>query len=692
MSNPLLDVLNELKSGQLKGERRISVLPAHLELSRRTPFLGDLLRQLNPSVKSCFTTSVEMVWITNDNYKESMDAIGSTKAFGIGYLAYDDNGQVNDDPYVARLRYLSFGISSRKAYVADLQVIPFESFVNLLRSKSLKLIYDSLPFLCLMRHLNISIHNVSDIRLLDIVLKCGLGNLKPNLTETIQQYLCEDVSFPQFTHSLTQTDIGLVLAARAAYLFALAEKLYPEIRRLQLEKVAKLEMQSLYSLCEIEYNGMPFSLDRVKEYAKIYQVELDSIALKIHQILDYTVESDEGSFLCKVNLDSEKQVLKALRKVGLDLPNIQDAALSVHKDKHEIVALLIRYNQLSYLVNHIGDSYSRYIHPVTKRIHPEVNPLGTRTSRIIITKPNLQGIKHGINRKLFKAPEGYVFILGDYNQIEVMIYAVLSKDPMLLKDCTGSEDVYTINARLFLNNDSISREDRKKIKPVVLGLIYNMTDLGLCNYSKGFGVEITMKEAATYRTLFFNRYSGVDVYQKELARIATTNRFVESILGRKRCFDTRKVIAKRPDDLSFIDFKALVKSVASHVEIESDTALYTVENESESIKLQELLFELNLSASSELCTPPLGAVYNGVAQMTCVDLIKNASVSTYPLLKNDIQIVNTSHDDLCFLAPQKEAENFAETLKDTMENASFELFKPYKAKVSIKIGEDYELG
>ena len=690
INEPLVEVLNELKSGQLKGENRTALLSIKPDRFKIVTFLSDLLTNL--TVVRSFTSSVEKVWITSDNLSDCLTVLGSVKAFGIGYLAFDDYGRVSNDPHLANLRYMSFGVSPAKAYIADLRIIPLDSLAQLLTNKSLKLIYDSLPFLGFLRHRNITLNQVGDLRILDIILLCGLGNLKPNLSDTILRHLGEEVVFPKLTHILSQEDIVDIVTTQAAYLFALAEKLYPKVRQENLAKVAKLEMQSLYSLADIQFNGMPFSVPMVQELSVKYLSERSEVTVQLHRLLDYVVETPEGLLTCTVNLESVPQILKAFYRIGLNLHSTKESVLMLYKDKHEAVALLIRYRQLSYLVQHTGESYLRYLHPITQKIHAKVNPIGTRTSRIIITEPNTQGIKHGMNRKLFRAPKGFVYVTGDYKQIEVLIYAVLSKDPVLLTDCSGDEDVYIIIARLFLKCVSITREDRRKIKPVVLGLLYDMTDAGLCRYSKGFGVELSMAEAATWRSLFFKRYEGVARYQKELAEKVCVERYVESALGRKRRFDNRRVITERPDSLSFYDFKALIGSVGNCSSVlAGDRAIYTVENGDEAINLQDQLFELNLNALIENCDPPLGVVYNGVAQMTCVDLIKTALALIYPHLKNVYKIVNTAHDDMSFIVSEKEAMVFADTLKRVMEAASYELFNPYKAMVDIKIGEDYDL-
>lgn len=692
IKEPLVEVLKELKSGQLKGISRTALISGVPDHHRGISFLSDLLTNINTPAQRVFTSSVDVVWITSINLSECLTLLGSEKAYGVGYLAFDDNGRVSDDPYLANLRYVTFGISPTKTYIADLRIISLESITQLLTNKSLKLIYNALPFFGFLKHLNITLNLVGDLRILDLILMCGLGNLKPTLSDTIARHLGEDVRFPKITHNLSKEDLVAILTTQSAYLFSLAEKLYPKIRQKKLLKVANLEMQSLYALSDLQYNGIPFSAPMIKELSEAYQLEYDNIAKRLHSILDYVVLTKEGPVDCTVNLGSQQQLLIALQRHGLSLPNTKESVLLLYKTEHEVVPLLIRYKQLSYLMQHVGESYLRYLHPITQRIHPTVNPIGTRTSRVIITEPNLQGIQHGDNRKLFKAPEGYVFVTGDYKQIEVLIYAVLSKDPKLLSDCSGNEDVYIIIARIFFNRALITNEDRKKIKPVVLGLLFNMTDYGICRYSQDFGVEITMTEAATWRSLFFKRYERVASYHMQLTQKSRTERSVESILGRKRCFDTRNVITVRPDCLSHSDFEALVKSVPNHSAlIKDDRAVYTISSGTEAIKLQEQLDELNLESTNDPGDPPLGAVFNACAQMSCADLIKGAMALIYPNLKKVYQIVNTAHDDLTFIVSLKDSSVFADTLKKVMESASYELFKPSKATVTVKIGNDYDL-
>lgn len=73
--------------------------------------------------------------------------------------------------------------------------------------------------------------------------------------------------------------------------------------------------------------------------------------------------------------------------------------------------------------------------------------LGTVTGRLASSEPNMQNIPakgkiaKGL-RRCFIAPEGYKLICGDYKQLEMLLFAHFSKDPVMLAAARGGQDFH----------------------------------------------------------------------------------------------------------------------------------------------------------------------------------------------------------------------------------------------------------
>jgi DNA polymerase-1 len=124
--------------------------------------------------------------------------------------------------------------------------------------------------------------------------------------------------------------------------------------------------------------------------------------------------------------------------------------------------------------------------------------------------PNLQNIPIGGQlRGYIHAPEGRVFVIADYSQIELRIAAKISGDTEMLGAYSESRDLHMLTARSLTGREEVTKADRKLAKAVNLGLLYGMGAQGLRSYAlKSYGVEMSLEEAILYRKRFFDTYPG----------------------------------------------------------------------------------------------------------------------------------------------------------------------------------------
>jgi DNA polymerase-1 len=81
--------------------------------------------------------------------------------------------------------------------------------------------------------------------------------------------------------------------------------------------------------------------------------------------------------------------------------------------------------------------------------------------------PNLQNIpRSGPLRSYISAPEGRLFVIADYSQIELRIAAKISGDTEMLSDYAEGRDLHTLTARSLTGREETSKDDRKLSKAV----------------------------------------------------------------------------------------------------------------------------------------------------------------------------------------------------------------------------------
>ena len=111
----------------------------------------------------------------------------------------------------------------------------------------------------------------------------------------------------------------------------------------------------------------------------------------------------------------------------------------------------------------------------------ELNPFGTSTGRLSATA---SGFWCGFNaqnapvtiRKMFKPPQGYVFVASDAPQSETRTTAFFSGCIELRNAVEGDKDYHKLNAEAFFGTpyDQVTSVQRKAGKPVAHGANYNM--------------------------------------------------------------------------------------------------------------------------------------------------------------------------------------------------------------------------
>lgn len=299
----------------------------------------------------------------------------------------------------------------------------------------------------------------------------------------------------------------------------------------------EIEMPLVPVLIQMEQTGI--SLDRAffSKFSKEMGERLAEIEKKVYEAVGYPF-----------NLNSTQQLSKALfETLKLDPPGKKTASghystsasvLDELTGKHPAVDLLLEYRELSKLKSTYLDTLPLQINPKTHRVHTSYSQTGTTTGRLASSNPNLQNIptRTEIGRQVrlgFLAAPGHVLLSVDYSQIELRIVAHMSGDEAMLDAFRAGQDIHAATAAAIygIPLDQVSKEQRRHAKAINFGLIYGMSAFGLSR-----STDLTLGEAENFVKDYFEHFPGVKSYLDNIRRLAASQGYVETMLGRRRYF------------------------------------------------------------------------------------------------------------------------------------------------------------
>jgi len=265
----------------------------------------------------------------------------------------------------------------------------------------------------------------------------------------------------------TLTPEMIEYAARdAEVLLPLYEVLKAKIEGAGLTYVAEIEHRALPAVVWMSSVGVSIDADGWREHAR--KAKADAAELE-NELTALAPEHPDGKAW---NFGSPHQVRKVAELLGVDLPDTRDETLAFYAKEHEFISALRDYRKASKLASTYGAGWLENGYHRDGRIYASWRQIRAATGRMACDHPNLQNIpRSGLLRSYIRAPEGRVFVIADYSQIELRIAAKISGDREMLAAYAEGRDLHTVTARSLTGQEEISKDDRKLAKAVNFGLL-----------------------------------------------------------------------------------------------------------------------------------------------------------------------------------------------------------------------------
>lgn len=431
-------------------------------------------------------------------------------------------------------------------------------------------------------------------------------------------------------------------AADVLVLFPIYELQKKALKKEDLDGIAELEFDLVPVVAEMELKGFLIDVKRWRKVIADYRKKANKVAQKIQgDLRPYSthIQTDLfGNHADVVNLNSPSQILKAFRRVGLDLPSTGESVLSRYN--HPLTKLLLEYRGYEKIITSFGENLLSKINKKTGRIHPDYMQIGADTGRFACSNPNLQQIPtDSLFRDCFITPSGYKLVIADYSQIELRIMAELSKDPVFVKAFKEDQDLHTLTASQMFGVPigEIGKDRRFQAKSINFGLMYGRG-------AKSLAVQLGVSEGEAKALLqkYFKQYHGVKEWLDKMAKESVRFGYSTTLGGRKRYYQRIN-----PGDPGY-------ERQAAHIERQGKN------------------------------TPIQGA---------SADMIKKALVYVHKRFRKkrlDATPIHTVHDEIVVEARKDQAKETAKILGKEMKRAGEIFLKIVPVKVDVTISDIWE--
>ncbi|XPS88653.1 PolA2: predicted DNA polymerase I [Desulfosarcina variabilis str. Montpellier] len=232
----------------------------------------------------------------------------------------------------------------------------------------------------------------------------------------------------------------------------------PLIQSIGLTTVFGIETRLIWVTAKIETVGISIDVDALLKLHDELGDKIDALAAEL-----------EKSIPPDIPLHDRGKIQEHLNSIyDLSLAKIDEDSLRwiSQADVKCLVANLIEYWKTVRELRDV-ESYMAMT-GADDRVRDSIDQLNTKTGRFYRHLQTVQ--KTGPMRSLFRAREGYKFILADYSQQEARIIAGLSNDQVAIDLFKAGKDIYLETAKIIMGPDVSGDRYRKLGKEIMLGL------------------------------------------------------------------------------------------------------------------------------------------------------------------------------------------------------------------------------
>ena len=514
-----------------------------------------------------------------------------------------------------------------------------EKYKDIFSSDVWKFTYDYKKSLVVLNYLDIKFKNVSfdtmiAAYLLDYVVKDDISFVARSFDYQLPIY--EDTyGTDKRPIEVEEERLKEICCQKAQFIYETRKRLLKELSDDgELDLFNNIEMPLAEVLADMEITGIKVDVNYLTNVELELKEKLEEKEKEIYELSGVEFNIMSPSQLSKVLF--EDLAIPYPKKVKDNKYSTSKDILDKIIDFHPIVSKILEYRTLAKLYTNYAVGLKAEVRE-DGRIHTIFTQTLTRTGRLSSISPNLQNIParaeySALIRKAFVPDENSKILSSDYSQVELRIFASMSKATNLINAFVNNEDIHTRTAADIFKVDmsSVTKDMRRTAKAVNFGILYGISSFGL---SEDLGIDV--KTAKKFIDDYLETYPGIRDFQAKEIADAYANGYVRTLMNRKRVIEELK------------------------------NKNYMIRSSGERMAL------------------------NTPIQGTAADILKKAMVEIYrEFNKRNLKskMLIQVHDELVFNVLDTELDEVSKIVRDIMEN-TFKIDVPLK--VDIEIGNNW---
>jgi len=319
-------------------------------------------------------------------------------------------------------------------------------------------------------------------------------------------------------------------------IYAMREPMYERMEKDGLLKVLnEIELPLSPIIAHLEEAGVAVDTDLLIRVSETMKGQIAELEGEIWELAGEQFSIGSTKQLQEVLF--EKLKLPSARKTKTGYSTASEVMEDLQAKGHDIAGKILQWRELSKLKSTYADSLPLLKNAKTGKIHTSLSQTVAATGRLSSSNPNLQNIpiRSAVGReirKAFVAPPGRVLLSADYSQIELRIFASITKDPELVQAFQADEDIHARTARRIFEvpeGEPVTSDQRRQAKTINFAVIY-----GAGPFRVAAELGIPQSKASELIKAYLSNYTGVKTYFEKILEEARECGYVQTLFGRRR--------------------------------------------------------------------------------------------------------------------------------------------------------------
>lgn len=320
--------------------------------------------------------------------------------------------------------------------------------------------------------------------------------------DEVARYLAKDV---WYTHLYYQDHMSLL-------------RKHPD-----LMETFEVEMALYPVLMDMELTGINIDTELLKRRGEELEQERSATAGRIWSICGEQFPISNPTMKRKYLFGPKKEGGQGLKPLTFtaktNTPQLNQATLEHYAKENELAAMMLEWAEKDKMISTFIDGLTEKL--VKGRLHTSFNQHRTVTGRLSSMNPNLQQIPRGdVIRDSFRADEGCLLVVADYDQVELRCAAYLSGDKEMVRVFREGLDIHAeaASAMLGVPIEEVTKEQRQVGKTQNFGTLYGAGPQKIAQVA-----DCSMEQAQEFIERYFAQFAGLSSWKDEMIKAARNN-------------------------------------------------------------------------------------------------------------------------------------------------------------------------